>query len=107
MNITLHKNPLYDSSAQNTGVQEILSFTSNGLYTDTKNGIAVNSGTYKNVVNTFTDGYGNKVSVIFYSNTHVQDSVAFYSLANNNDSLIISLDNTGFLASESKHYGRK
>ena len=45
--------------------------------------------------------------VIYYSNVRVTDSVAYYKLQHNNDSLFFSHDLIGTVGSGSRHYGRQ
>jgi hypothetical protein len=98
-------NPAYNSSPQSTGIQETLSFSNNGTYSLTQNGVIVNSGTYK--TSTAKNTRGETVSSVLYTNTRVEDSVAYYQLTNNNDSLIFSHDLIGTYGSGSRHYRRK
>lgn len=98
-------NPAYDSTPQSTGIQEILSFNNNGNYSITQNGVVANSGTYK--TSTTKNTSGQNVATIQYTNTRITDSVAYYMLANNNDSLFFTYDLIGTFGSGSRHYGRQ
>lgn len=98
-------NPAYNSTPQSTGIQEIISFSTNGTYSLTQNSIVVNSGTYKTSSATSTGG--DKVSSVLYSNNRVTDSVAYYVITNTNDSLIFSHDLIGTVGSGSRHYGKQ
>ena len=98
-------NPAYNSTPQSTGVRETLSFNRNGDYALTQNGIVTNTGTYR--LSTAKSINGQNVSSIYYSNSRLTDSVAYYLLQNNNDSLIFSHDLIGTVGSGSRHYGRQ
>jgi hypothetical protein len=98
-------NPAYSSTPQSTGIHETLSFASNSNYSLIQNGLVVNSGTYK--TSTAKNNQGKTISSVLYTNTRIKDSVAYYQLTHNNDSLIFSHDLIGTLGSGSRHYGRK
>lgn len=98
-------NPAYNSTPQSTGIQEVLSFNNDGIYSLTQNGVATNSGTYK--LSTAKNTSGQDVSSIQYTNARVTDSLAYYELTNNNDSLLFSYDLIGTVGSGSRLYGRE
>jgi hypothetical protein len=98
-------NPAYDSTPQSTGIEETLSFTTDGNYSLTQNGVVTNSGTYK--TSTAKNTSGQNIPDILYTNTRVTDSVAYYSLENKNDSLFFTYDLIGTVGSGSRHYGRQ
>ena len=98
-------NPAYDSTPQSTGIRETLSFTTDGNYSLTQNGVVTNSGTYK--TSTAKNTSGQNIPDILYTNTRVTDSVAYYSLENKNDSLFFTHDLIGTVGSGSRHYGRQ
>ena len=98
-------NPAYDSTPQSTGIRETLSFTTDGNYSLTQNGVVTNSGTYK--TSTAKNTSGQNIPDILYTNTRVTDSVAYYSLENKNDSLFFTYDLIGTVGSGSRHYGRQ
>jgi hypothetical protein len=98
-------NPAYNSTPQSTGIQEIISFGTDGTYSLTQNNIVMNSGTYK--TSSATSIRGDKISSALYSNNRVTDSVAYYVIQNNNDSLIFSYDLIGTVGSGSRHYGKQ
>jgi len=98
-------NPAYNYTPQSTGISEKLSFNSNGSYSTTKNGVIVNSGTYK--LSTAKSTRGEDVASIKCTNERVRDSVAYYMLAYNNDSLFFTPDLIGTVGSGSRHYGRQ
>lgn len=97
-------NPTYNSTPLSTGVQEILFLYSDNSYSLTQNGVIVNAGTYK--LSTAKSTSGQNVSGIKYTNLRVTDSVAYYALTNNNDSLFFTYDLIGTYGSGSRHYGR-
>ena len=98
-------NPAYNSTPQSTGIQEILIFNTDDSYSLAQNGVIVNTGTYK--LSTAKNTSGQSVSSIKYTNLRVTDSVAYYRLANNNDSLFFTYDLIGTYGSGSRHYGRR
>ncbi len=98
-------NPAYNTTPQSTGIQEILSFNENGNYSLAQNGTIINVGTYK--LSTVKNNAGQNVSGIQYTNARVTDSVAYYMLANNNDSLFFTYDLIGTAGSGSRHYGKQ
>jgi len=98
-------NPSYNTTPQNTGIQEILSFRDDGSYSLSQNDTVVNFGKYK--LSTVKSSGGQNVSRVQYTNTRVTDSTAYYLLANNNDSLFFSNDLIGTVGSGSRHYGRQ
>ena len=98
-------NPSYNSTPQSTGIQETLSFGTNGTYNATQNNIIVNEGTYRTALAKSTTG--SKVSSVLYSNSRVTDSVAYYLTSNNDDSLVFSYDLIGTVGSGSRHYGKQ
>lgn len=103
--VTSADNPVYNSTPLSTGINETLTFTNNGTYSISQNGTITNSGTYK--LTTVKGSNGQNVSGVSYSNNRVTDSVNYYTLTNNNDSLIFSHDLIGTVGSGSKHYGRQ
>jgi hypothetical protein len=98
-------NPAYNSTPQSTGIQEILSFSDNNDYALTQNGIVTNAGTYH--LSAARSTSGQTVSSVYYTNARVTDSVAYYTLTNNNDSLFFTYDLIGTIGSGSRHYGKK
>ena len=98
-------NPAYNSTPQSTGIQEILIFNNDDSYSVAQNGVIVNTGTYK--LSTAKNTNGQNVSSIKYTNIRVTDSVAYYGLSNNNDSLFFTYDLIGTYGSGSRHYGRR
>jgi hypothetical protein len=102
--IQRENNPAYFSTPATTGIQETLEFNTNGTYTVTQNSVTVNSGTYKTVIATSTNG--SPVSGVLYSNTRVTDSVVYYVVRNNNDSLMFCHDLIGTLGASSRIYGK-
>ncbi len=98
-------NPAYNSTPQSTGVNEILTFNSNGNYAITQNGITANAGTYH--LSNAKSLSGQNVPGIYYTNSRVTDSVAYYTLQYNNDSLFFTYDLIGTVGSGARHYGRQ
>ena len=98
-------NPAYNSTPESTGIHETLIFNSNGTYDLAQDGISKNTGIYH--LSSATSTNGQKVSSIYYSNVRVTDSVAYYKLQNNNDSLFFNHDLIGTVGSGSRHYGRQ
>lgn len=102
---TYADNPAYNSTPLSTGINETLTLSNNGTYSISQNGTITNSGTYK--LTTVKGSNGQNVSSVSYSNNRVTDSVNYYTLTNNNDSLIFSHNLIGTVGSGSKHYGRQ
>jgi len=98
-------NPAYNSTPQTTGIQELLFLNNDNSYSLMQNGVITNSGTYKLL--TAKNTSGQNVSGIQYTNARVTDSVSYYTLANNNDSLFFTFDLIGTVGSGSRHYGRQ
>jgi hypothetical protein len=98
-------NPTYNTTPFNTGISEILSFNSDGSFKLTQNGLMVNSGKYR--TGTARSSNGNTVSAVLYTDPTTIDSVAYFFLANNNDSLIFSYDLIGSVGSGARDYGRQ
>jgi len=98
-------NPAYDSSPQSTGIQETLSFDHSGRYYRSQNGNVIDSGTYRTNVSVSTRGKW--ISGVLYTNNRITDSVSYFVLTNNNDSLFFEYDLIGTVGSGSRHYGRK
>ena len=98
-------NPAYNSTPQSTGIQETLSFTENGMYALTQNGIIKDAGTYRN--STTKSVSGQSIPSIFYTNSRVSDSVSYYSLTGNNDTLFFSHDLIGTDGSGARYYVRQ
>ncbi len=96
-------NPAYNSTPQSTGIQETLSFSSNGKYSVTQNGMITQAGNYKTTVSNTVAG---KVSTVLYSNTRVRDSVAYYTFNNNGNNLVFSNDLSGTIGSGARYYNR-
>ena len=103
--ISYADNPNYNSTPQSTGINETLTLNSDGKYALTLNGVASNTGTYHLSISKSTSG--ENVSTILYTNARVTDSIAYYTLQSNNDSLFFSHDLVGTVGSGSKHYGRE
>lgn len=101
--IQYSNNPNFNTTPASTGIQEILTFSSNGNYTLTQNGSMVQSGTYKTTVSNTPAG---KVSTLLYSNSRVSDSLAYYDINNNRSNLIFSNDLSGTAGSGSRVYDR-
>lgn len=98
-------NAAYDSSAESTGIVELLSFTPNGNYSVTKNGALVNAGTYKTAM--VKSISGQNISELLFSNTRVTDSSVCYALENNGSTLFFSNDLIGTFGSGARYYDRK
>lgn len=98
-------NPAYNSTPQSTGINETISFLANGTYSVAQNNVAINSGTYKTSA-TMSSG-GELIPTILYSNSRIIDSVAYYKIVSNSDSLIFCHDFIGTLGSGARYYGRR
>jgi hypothetical protein len=102
--IQRENNPAYNSTPQSTGVTEVFIFNTNGTYSLTQNNMTLNSGTYK--ISSATNMMdGSMVTSILFTNQRVTDSVAYYSL--NNDNLFFSLGLIGLIGGSERHYSRK
>lgn len=97
-------NPIYNTTPQNTGINEVFTFNPNGVYNVSQNNVTVNEGTYK--LTTATSTRGSQVSSVLFSNQRVKDSVYYYLIINN-DSLIFNYDFIGTVGSISRHYIKK
>jgi hypothetical protein len=98
-------NPAYNSTPQSTGINEKITFNIDGTFSLAQNNIVVNSGTYK--TSTASSTHGEVIPSVLYTNSKVTDSVAYYKLANNSDSLIFSHDFIGTFGSGARYYGRQ
>jgi hypothetical protein len=104
--IQRENNPAYFSTPATTGIQETIAFNADGSYTVTQNSTVVNSGTYKTIVERCSRD-NSKVSGVLYSNARVTDSVAYYQVRNNSDSLMFCRDLIGSAGGSSRFYGRQ
>ncbi|HMU10098.1 MAG TPA: hypothetical protein PKC54_08840 [Ferruginibacter sp.] len=98
-------NPAFNSTPQSTGINETISFLPGGAYSVVQNNVVINSGTYKTSVTISTRG--ELIPTILYSNNRVTDSVEYYNIVNNADSLVFCHDFIGTVGSGSRYYGRK
>jgi hypothetical protein len=98
-------NPAYNSTPQSTGINETIAFGTNGTFSLTRNNVIVNTGTYK--TSTALSSSGEVIPTVLYTNSRVTDSVAYYKLVNNSDSLIFSHDFIGTVGSGARYYGRQ
>lgn len=98
-------NPAYNSSPQSTGIQETLFFDHNGRYSLSQNGNMIDSGSYR--TNVSVNSSGEWISGVLYTNRRIADSVSYFALTNNNDSLFFEYDLIGTVGSGSRHYGRQ
>jgi hypothetical protein len=98
-------NPAYNSTPQSTGINEILSFNTNGTYSLSQNNSIINSGTYK--ISSAKNTNGETVASILYTNSRVTDSVAYFELRNNKSTLVVSYDLIGTVGSGARHYNRQ
>jgi hypothetical protein len=97
--------PPFSYTSQSTGIQEVLIFNRDGSYALLQNGVAINTGTYH--LSAAMSSRGDKVPGVYYTNTRVRDSVAYYTMTNNGDSLFFAYDLIGTVGSGSRHYGRQ
>lgn len=88
-----------------TGIQETLTINSNGTYSVSKNNKITNSGTYKKSKEKNYEG--KYVKAILYSNTRVTDSVDYYSIDKNSNTLVFSFSLLGYDGAGSREYTRK
>jgi hypothetical protein len=95
----------YFITAQSTGIHEVLSFNPNGSYSISKNGMVADIGTYKTATVTSPDG--ERVARIQYSNTRVTDSIDYFIITHNNDSLAFGSGMMGIDGSGSRVYVRQ
>lgn len=98
-------NPAYNQTPQNTGIWETLSFDDRGTYSVTENDAVINTGTYR--ISDTKSMSGKNIPGVFYTNSRVSDSVSYYSLVGNNDTLFFSNDLIGTVGSGARYYVRQ